>query len=511
MLRRNYIIYIAIAFTTLSCGKKFLDKKPQGFVDENFYKTSDQIVSAVNAAYDPLGWEVDETGSDYANEWWIGDVCSDDAVKGGFGAGDFPTINQLETFTATPSNPTLGLLWTRYYVGIYRANLVIDKVPKSNAPQTLKDRIIGEAKFLRALYYQKLVNVFGAVPLVVGPLETDKLNLSRSPKSQVYAQIVADFKDAANALPEKGGIEKGRATKGAALALLARAYMYQTAPNDPDFPNASANWQNVFDACDAVIKSNKYSLEPKFEEIHSVAKEDGVESIFEIQNISGTPGYGNANEGTLMNVMYRGRKEGGWGFNRPSMDLVNEFEANDPRLKATVVSHGDVLFAGEDPYDNSEWFDLSKYPFTNKYGRKYVEPKTVLAGGQSDGPSNPRIIRYADVLLMYAEAANELGNSGEALAKLKIVRDRVKLPEVKETDKAKLRDLIWHERRVELALEHLRFFDLVRQGRAYEVMSKFSNEEGGGLFRKGINELFPIPETQIDLSNGSITQNPGYN
>ncbi|HTF80568.1 MAG TPA: RagB/SusD family nutrient uptake outer membrane protein, partial [Cytophagales bacterium] len=345
----------------------------------------------------------------------------------------------------------------------------------------------------------------------VGPLETDKLNLSRSSKAQVYTQIVSDFKAAASVLPEKGAIENGRATKGAALALLARAYMYQTAPNDPDFPNASANWQGVFDACEAVINSKKYDLEPKYEEIHSVAKEDGIESIFEIQNISGTPGYGNANEGTLMNVMFRGRKEGGWGFNRPSMDLVRAFEPNDPRLKATVVSHGDVLFAGEDPYDNSEWFDLTKYPFTDKYARKYVEPKSVLGGGQSDGPSNVRVIRYADVLLMYAEAANELGRTSDALEKLKLVRDRVKLPEVTETDKTKLREKIWHERRVELALENLRFYDLVRQGRAYEVMSKFSNEEGGGLFRKGVNEVFPIPETQIDLSNGTIVQNPGYN
>lgn len=506
MLKKNHIIYLMVALSTFSCGKKFLDKKPQArAVDATFYKTEDDIIAAVNAAYDPLGWDNDASGSFHIPDFWW-DVCSDDAVKGGDGAGDQPYANELETFTARPNNIALSLNWNRWYTGIYRANLVIERAPKSNASKAIRDRVVAEAHFLRALYYQKLVNVFGGVPLVDHVLSSSEYTMPRATEAQIYTLIESDFIAAAAVLPEKGGIEIGRATKGAALGLLARAYLHQTSAR---FGDPTPKWQKVFSTCETIINSKKYELVADYATIHLVAGEHNSESLFEVENISGTTGYGNANEGTIINVMLRGRSEGGWGFNRPSMDLVNEFEGGDPRYAATIIDAGRKLYDGEDPYVNNT--DITKYPFTNKYSRKYIEPIKALESGQSQGPSNVRVIRYSDVLLMYAEAANELGNSSEALAKLKIVRDRVKLPEVTETDKAKLRAKIWHERRVELALEQVRFFDLVRQDRAFEVMSKFSNEEGGGLFKKGVNEIFPIPSSEIDMSQGAIVQNPGYN
>lgn len=505
MLKKNHIIYLMVAVSTLSCGKKFLDKKPIArATDATFYKTEDDIVAAVNAAYDPLGWDNDASGSFHIPDFWW-DVCSDDAVKGGDGAGDQPYASELETFTARPSNIALSLNWNRWYTGIYRANLVIERAPKSNASKQVIDRVVGEAHFLRALYYQKLVNVFGGVPLVDHVLSSSEYTKSRATELQIYALIESDFATAATLLPEKGGIEVGRATKGAALGLLARAYLHQTSTR---FGDPSSKWQKVFSTCETVINSKKYNLVADYATIHLLAGEHNDESLFEVENISGTTGYGNANEGTIINVMLRGRSEGGWGFNRPSMDLANEFESGDPRYEATIIDAGRKIYPDENAYINTT--DITKYPFTNKYSRKYIEPIKAVVG-QSQGPSNVRVIRYSDVLLMYAEAANELGKTSEALAKLKEVRDRVKLPEVKETDKLKLRELIWHERRVELALEQIRFFDLVRQDRAYEVMKKFSNEEGGGLFKKGVNEIFPIPATEIDISQGAIVQNPGYN
>jgi hypothetical protein len=507
MFKKRYILIGLLWISTLpGCKKDFLEKVPQAAVtDENYYKSAQDLINAVNAAYDPIGWETDRKGQIYANLFLFGDVVSDDAIKGGSGTSDIPDFHALETFTGNAGLPALLLPWQRNYTGIYRANIVIEKAPLSNADEAIKNRVINEAKFLRAYYHFELVKMYGDVPLITKVLGANDYDQGRTPKEDVYKQIEADLKDA-SALPEKGSIEIGRATRGAALALLARVQMYQTRTNP-------AKWSEVLTNAELVINSPVYGLEENYADIHTVDTENGIESIFEIQStpkVAGSGGdnnsdWANGNEGTLINVMFRGRDNGGWGFNCPTLDLLDEFKKektvdgkDDPRLKATIIQDGDTVF--NEVYKA----DINVYPYTGTYCRKYVEPMDMFKLGlnQSDGPSNYRLIRYADVLLMAAEAANELGLTDKALAYLKKVRDRVNMPEVTETNKERLREIIWRERRVELALEGHRFFDIVRQGRAKEIMSKtytFTDAQ----------EVFPIPQAEIDMSRGKISQTIG--
>lgn len=500
------LLIAAASFT--ACKKEFLEKEPQGrTVDANFYKTGDDMIKALNAAYDPLGWESNREGTIYQVPFFFGDVVSDDTRKGGSGDGDLGNFHFLETFTANSTLPEIWLPWQRAYTGIYRANLVIKNAPDSEASQTLKDRIVAEAKFLRAYYHFELVKFYGDVPLITKVLSPTEYNLTRTPKDQVYAQIEQDLSDAAAVLPPKGSIELGRATKGAAWALLARVQMYQTLANP-------SKWTQVLQNAENVISSTVYDLEPNYADIHLVEKEHGIESIFEINHGTGMAGQGGSNgsnwatgnEGSFVNVMFRGRSNGGWGFNTPTASLLAEFQNEttvngdeDPRLAATIIQNGDVV--------RGETFETHESP-TGLYAGKYIEPLTAFGLNQSDGPSNYRVIRYADVLLMAAEAANELNDPAKALMYLKEVRDRVDMPEITETDKDALRILIWRERRKELALEGHRFFDLVRQGRAAQVMQATPE---GTAFRAGVNEVFPIPQLERELTNGQISQNFGYN
>lgn len=508
-IRKYRFIALLMLASLTGCKKEFLEKQPLATtVDENFYKTNEDIVSGINAAYDPIGWESNAAGSIYAVPFFFGDVVSDDAIKGGESEADQINVHFLETFSGNSGFQEILLPWQRFYTGIYRANIMIERTPASNASPSLKDRVMGEAKFLRGYYHFELVKMYGDVPLVTKVLNPDEYNLSRSSKAEVYAQIESDLKEAAGLLPEKGAIETGRATRGAAYALLARVQMYQTHANP-------AKWSEVLQSAETVINSKVYDLEPVYADVHSLAHENGIESVFEIQHNSKLFGQGNGgsdfaqgNEGTFVNVMFRGRNNGGWGFNSPTIDLLNEFKKEttvdgneDPRLKATIIQNGEVV--------NGETFefDASVYPFTGMGPRKYVESSSLIAHNLSDGPSNIRVIRYADVLLMAAEAANEVGQTNKALGYLKEVRDRVNMPEITETNKDLLRAKIWRERRIELALEGQRFFDLVRQGRAATVM-KATTE--GYQFREGVNEVFPIPLSEVNMSNGKITQNNGY-
>jgi len=503
-----------IALTLMAgCKKEILEKEPLAkVVDANFYKSEEDITQALSAAYDPIGWESNPGGSIYANPFFFGDVVSDDARKGGNGISDIGNFHFLETFTGNGSYPELLLPWQRYYTGIYRANQVITNVPRSEAPQGVKDRIIAEAKFLRAYYHFELVKLYGDVPLITKVLTPEEYSLTRTPKADVYAQIETDLSEAAAVLPHKGVLnnQDGRATKGAAWALLARVQMYQTLANP-------SKWDQVLTNSELVINSLKYDLEDNYADIHSVSTEHGIESIFEINHSTGIAGAGGTdnstwaegNEGTFINIMTRGRSNGGWGFNVPTLDLLAAFQvekttanAEDPRLAATIIQNGDMV------HGEAYVTDATVYPNTGLYSRKYIEPITSYGLNQSDGPSNIRVIRFADVLLMAAEAANELNNPTLALQYLKRVRDRVDMPEITETDKTLLRTIIWNERRLELALEGHRFFDLVRQDRAATVMK--ATVEGSN-FDEGVHEVFPIPQVEIELSQGRIKQNFGYN
>jgi starch-binding outer membrane protein, SusD/RagB family len=477
----------AIGAMLAGCSQ-FLDKEPLGVESSaTFLKTESQAILATNAVYDAAAWRL----SQEVFEWFLGDVVSDDAAKGGESAADWGEVQQLKDFRANPTNSLSFARWSEFYQGIYRANVVIGGVPAIDMEPKLRARLVGEAKFLRAFFYFQLVKTFGGVPLITHPLSPTEYCQARAPIQAVWAQIETDLKEAAEALPEKSAYpasDMGRATKGAANSLLAKTYIFQ------------AKWADALAASAAVIQSGQYDLEPNYADIFKKAKENGIESIFEIQHIQvATSEYGDLNEGQETSI-YQGSRNAtyftGWGFNLPTQDFVDEFESNDPRLKATVVFNGDILYEGTPAQQKAD----NGASTTGYAARKYMYEYQPIVPDVSNSPANWRSIRFADVLLFHAEAANELGNSTAALESLNRVRKRVSMPVVTATNKEELRNAIYHERRVELGLEGHRFFDLVRQGRAAAVLGKNG-------FIAGKHEYFPIPQLELDVCN-KIVPNP---
>ncbi|MCB0800805.1 MAG: RagB/SusD family nutrient uptake outer membrane protein, partial [Bacteroidales bacterium] len=309
--------------------------------------------------------------------------------------------------------------------------------------------------------------------------------------------VISDLEFAAQHLPEKsfyGPEDAGRATRGAAKALLARVYLFL------------GNFEEVESYALEVIISDEYDLEPVFADANGVYGEHGVESVFEIgaMEVEGAGGNQYANTQGV-----RGSPNRGWGFNRPSLDLRNSFEPGDPRLDATIIDLGEtldgILIIG-DGTTPDEVLDNGTVVEVECYNQKvwYPGASTITQWGH-----NRRLIRYADVLLMAAEALNENDNPDDALLYLNEVRARARegntsiLPDITVTDKSELRNIILEERRHELALEGHRFWDLVRTGRASTVLGPMG-------FETGKHELFPIPQNEIDISQGSLQQNPNW-
>ena len=341
-----------------------------------------------------------------------------------------------------------------------------------------------------------LVRAWGDVPLITAlnaPTRTE-----RSPKSDVYKQIESDLLAALAGLEEKSDqpiTQLGRATKGAARGLLAKMYLFEG-----DFVNAEKYALEV-------IGSNKYGLEPVFADANGVLGQHGIESVFEIGAI-GIEGAGGDQYGNVQGV--RGTPNRGWGFNRPTPDLRASFEIGDPRMKGTIIDLGDVLdgimILGDGTTPDVTTDALGNIIETECYNRKVWTPGVDVA---SQFGHNRRILRYADVLLIAAEALNENNKPDLALTYLNDVRERARegnttiLPDITTTDKASLRDNILNERRHELALEGHRFWDLVRTGKAAAVLGPLG-------FISGKNELLPVPQGEIDISQGSLTQNPKW-
>ena len=477
----------AIGVLVIGCSK-FLDKQPMG-VESNatFFKNKDQAIKATTAVYDATAWRY----SQEISEWFLGDICSDDAEKGGENAADWAELQQLKEFRANAGNSICFYRWSELYQGVYRANLVIANVPGIDMDQNLRDRLVAEAKFLRGYFYFQLVKTFGGVPLVTHVLSPSEYCQPRATMEECWAQIEKDLIDAAAVLPEKsayGPDDMGRATKGAANALLAKACIFQ------------ARWSDAQDRAAMVIDSKEYDLEPNYADNFKLSHENGIESVYEIQHLYvPTSAYGDANEGQETSI-YQGSRNAtyftGWGFDCPTQDFVNEFEPNDPRLKATVIFNGNIIYEGTPVQQKA---DNSMSP-TKMATRKYMLEYQSTVPDISNAPANWRAIRFADVLLFHAEAANENGDAASALTSLNRVRTRVGMPGVTTTEKSALRQAIYHERRVELGLEGHRFYDLVRQGRAAQVLAKNG-------FIQGKHEYFPLPQLELDVCD-KLVQNP---
>jgi len=503
MEKHKALIFFALAlFLPNACQKDFLERKPLvGATEENFYRTADDAIAAVNAAYAALQFEISPGGH---FRWIWGDIMSDDAVKGGSGDNDANELLQLETFKGPVNTDNLESEWSADYEGIYRANVVLERVPGIVMDETLKNRILGEARFIRAWSYYNLVTMFGGVPLADHLLAPSEYNLPRATAAQVWALIESDLRGASSSLPlrsQYAAADLGRITKGAAQALLLKSLLWQQ------------RWAEAETTALEIVQSNEYQLASDYSKIFTTAGENNSESVFEIQYMNasgGNWGKNNANEGTFSNVFQRARGQfEGFGFNIPTEDFVQEFfkeGIEDPRLKSTVFREGDAM--GDRGVFTKDATGGFPYAY---YAKKYFSNKSEDApfgDPNPNGGSNDRVIRFSDVLLLHAEAAYHNNNELAARGSLNLVRARARgtnaniLPDVTATGPALL-DAIYHERRVELGLEGHRFFDLVRTGRGGSVLGPLGYVEG-------THKVFPIPQSQIQATNGAIVQNQGY-
>ena len=485
------LIVATISFT--GC-KKFLEKDLQGTLTQQLFPVSaSDALLATNATYESIRDWYYNTGG-----FPIFDIMSDDARKGSNPDDGASTVGPYDTFTFTTTGDGIDRYWNALYVGIKRANVVIEKIPSIAMDPALQTRYIAEAKFLRGLIYFDFVRSWGGVPLVT--TTNPPIKLTRASAEEVYNQIISDLNFAVDNLPVKSGYQgtdMGRATKGAAQALLARVYLFRN-----DFVNAETYAM-------AVINSNQYGLEPVFTDANGVNGNNGIESVFEIGAIQseGTESGGNQYANTQG---VRGTPNRGWGFNRPTIDLRNSFEQGDPRYKGTVINLGDTIdgvkIIGDGATPDITYDEHGNIIEIECYTRKVWVPgdNVITQWGH-----HRRIIRYADVLLMASEALNENNKPAEALIYLNLVRQRARqgniniLPDIATTNQSELRDLIFNERRHELAMEGWRFWDLVRTGRAPQVLGPLG-------FITGKHELLPVPQSEIDISQGSLVQNPNW-
>lgn len=597
-----------LAVLGTSACDDFLATEPKAeLTTGNFFQTESQAIAATNATYNMLrAWPVHVFA-------WLGmtDMASDDATKGST-PNDAGFLSDFENLNWTSGNGAFLDTWTGYYQGIYRANTAINGIPQVTGDAQLKQRLIGENKFLRAYYYFFLVRAYGGVPLITAPLSPSEYRTQvRASEADIWALIEQDLTDAIAVLPESyGGDDMGRATRGAAHALLAEVHLFQD-----EFEDAWTHAQQV----------TGYDLFPDYRTLFTRAGENSVETVFEVQSVALEQRGGGSQYQEVQGV--RGTPNLGWGFNTPSDNLEAAYEPGDPRQQATIMYAWELLpdGSGRVVYYNPQMLN-------NQYNQKvFISPETP--GGAGNGGVNIRRIRYAHVLLNAAEAAYRTGREAEARTLLNEVRARARgdrevtlgiqpeplaesiagviglaaddsrvfvryvpegsladdaglqeftfecangacgqqeippvrvlnmdiiqsvggtdvqtideyfaavdaqapgspvevevlrvtmdannivstqaltvdvtaqalLPEVTASGQALL-DAIWHERRVELAMEQHRWFDIVRQGRAADVMA-----EAGKVFQTGVHELYPIPLQEITLTG--LQQNPGY-
>ncbi len=501
MLMKKYIFHttlISLFFFTAGC-KKFITKEIVGdYPETQFYQTQAHAILAINASYQPLAF----TNSNNNRLWVFGDVASDDAEKGG-DPGDQADVDLIDQFNITPINGNLEAMWGLLYEGITRCNIVLKKVPEISMDAALKSRILGEAQFLRAYYYFTLVNIFGDVPVILEPLNADQLQITQSSKQQIFETVIeTDLLAAAGSLPASyTGADVGRATSGAAKALLAKAYLFQN------------KWNNAASKAEEVINAGIYDLMPVYSQNFNANFKNNKESVFEVQHLTAQ----DPQTGNSLNQYFAPRIDGGYFFNAPTQRFVDEFEKTspgvyDPRLDYTV---------GRDsmPWYNGEIFSKDWSPtgyLTRKHQQPFSEISKALKG---DASINYVAIRFADVLLWHAEALNESGRTLEALVPLNRVRKRAResylfdnsllgfgtvpaglLPDVTSTNQADVRRAIQHERRVELGFEFHRYFDLIRWGSAYAVPAMSDRPN----FKYELNKYFPIPQSERDRNKALL-------
>jgi hypothetical protein len=499
-IRYKILVVLALMVAVTACKQDFLDVPPIGKLStEDFYKTDEDATNAIMATYDILQWM-------YARDWnsayLVKTFPSDESNTGGGDAGDQPPYQELDIFTYGATNAPITAVWQSNYFGIYRANLVINRVVAEN---DYRKQVVAEAQFLRAFFYFEIVSLFGTGPLILEELAPSEYAQSFASAADIYAQIEKDLVNAALVLPVKsqyGGDDVFRATKGAAQALLGKVFLYQQ------------KWAEAATQFEEVINSGEYGLWDDYSTLFTRDAEFGEESVFEVSYVSteeydwGTFQWGGnrAMENNIHWQLCGPRGDyfqpgetgliGGWGFNYPRDEAYQPFveEGDTVRRKATLISLEELRAMGGD-WTNEESWGWGGY-IRVKYGTK--DSETADPVKELNYGTNLRVIRYADVLLMAAEAHAMNGNDGVAAQYLNQVRSRANLgPAIGDVMTA-----IKKERQMELAFEGVRFLDLIRWGDAANVL-------GGFGYVEGKHNVYPIPQDEM-RNNGNATQNNGY-
>jgi hypothetical protein len=497
---KTTIICLSVLMFNSGCKKFLTQEVPGAYPEQDFYKTDADALQATTGVYDMMQAHYN---SNWASIYMIKTLLSDESNAGGSDAGDQPGYQTLDKFNFDATNDKVRDAWRMCYFTIYRANKVINRVDPASP---LRSRLIAEAKALRAYNYFDLVSLWGDVPLVLNDIPPAQYtSTGRSPKANVYAQIEKDLQEAMAVLPQKSAYsvaDRFRVSKGTAQALLGKVYLYEK------------KYAEAATQLDAVITSAQYSLAPSIGAAFSKNYEFGVESLFEISYTSdksydwGNFPWGSAPESNIHIQLMGPRSDyytkapsdsllGGWGFILPKQKLWNAYVAAGDvvRRKQTIMSAGELTAAG------GNWSNPTAYDYEGYFQRKYGS-----FASQTGGPiqelnygTNWRQIRYADVLLMAAEAFNKSGNDIKALAYVNLVRARSGLAPLASSGTTLFNDIV-RERQLELAFEGVRFTDLVRWGLAATEL--------GPLGFSSKHNLLPIPD--YDVKTGGLTQNPGY-
>ncbi len=536
MKKIKYIILLAVFFGTLTSCDDFIDVDSKGtLTTDSYFKTESDCENYVNGLYQSLT---------FYSDWWkqylflANNMASDDAWMGNL-SQDPGDAYPFAHYTIEASNAPAKLTdhYVHDYFHINNCNIALQKIPVADIDEDLKNQFVAEVKFLRAFTYWELIQNFGDVVLMTQPENPSGLTKTRSPKADVYAQVVKDLQEAAAVLPSRfTGSNVGRTTKYACHALLARTYLYMK-----DYDKAYAH-------ADTVIRLGGYLLEPNFVDIWSVNNHNGQESIFEVQT-SGDQKY---SVGNMFSVVMNARSEiwssneedkimDGWGWCVPSSHLENAYisEGDEIRRKSTIIRNGEPVYGDEELNPNYQ-FNID----VNKSGRTWRKFYVPIAMRQSldkkDGhiPLPFVLLRLGEMYLTRAEAAYFKGNIDQAHHDIATIRARVGLGNKDDLTGNDLLYAIWKERRLEMACEGQRLYDLRREidpvqnkpmidlamgpegyfvkynteesTDEYETIHPKESQDKGTYFVEGRHELWPIPQSEIDRSNGVITQNPNY-
>lgn len=483
------IFATAISATFFSC-KKLTEDPDSIIVSSQFYKTASDATSAVNAVYGTLN---SDPAGDFPLYGRQLNLLTDNASDNqNFSPSNTnPDVRAMSTATYISSNSRIQKVWQQLYFGINRANIAIDNIPSIQFDTTLRARLVRESKFIRGLLYFNLVRLYGDVPLVLhnpSSIDVNQLLVARTPKAAVYAQIIADLKDATNLPKSYSGADKGRATGGAAHALLAKVYVTQQ------------NWTDALTQLNAVINGGYgYALFPNYKDAFQKATKNGVEHIFSVQFESNL---GEANSEQWLSLSFISFNTGAFPIDIPADNSIsNLFSNNDTRKAVTFYTSVYNAATGQNVVFNNAYT-----PYFNKFVDYSLTPLTTQAQSGINFP----VIRYADILLLYAEVQNELNGTPtpDAYSAINQVRSRANVANLTAgLNQSDFRDSVFLERRKEFIQEGQRWFDLARQGGTVlvDALHKFPSKAGASAK----NNLFPIPLVEIQL-NPKLIQNPGY-